>query len=257
MPHRGTGACYDLVDRKEAAMNAGDVMTGEVVTVSPDTPVLQVVRLLLARGISGVPVVDENGVLVGVVSEGDLMRRVELGTQKRRGGWREFFTGTATLAEEYVRSHGALASDVMTRDVVSVTPNTPLAAIADLMEQKRIKRVPVLDGGRVVGLVSRSNLLRAFASQPPDPAAAAPADDSGIRDTLMAELGRQSWSRRAENTVVVTDGIVHLWGLVATPEELRALELAAQGVAGVKAVRNHMIVLSEEPYPLFPGSFAA
>jgi CBS domain-containing protein len=238
-------------------MNAGDVMTREVVTVSPETPVLQVVKLLLGRGISGVPVVDENNALVGVVSEGDLMRRVELGTQKRRGGWREFFIGTATLAEEYVRSHGAVARDVMTRDVISVTQDTPISAIADLMEQKRIKRVPVLEDGRVIGLVSRANLLRAFASQPADAGTVAPADDSAIRDALMAELGRQSWSRRAENTVVVTDGIVHLWGLVATPEELRALELAAQGTAGVKAVRNHMIVLSEEPYPLFPGSFAA
>ena len=237
-------------------MFAGDVMTRDVVTVSPETPVVQIVHLLLSRGISGVPVVTEAGSLVGVVSEGDLLRRVELGTEKKRGSWRAFFTGTATLAEEYVRSHGAVASDVMTREVVSVTADTPLAAIADLMEERKVKRVPVLENDRLVGIVSRANLLRAFASQQPEPAAA-PADDATVREALLAELGRHTWSRRAENTIVVTDGVVHLWGLVATPEELRALELAAHGIAGVKAVRNHMIVLSEEPYPLFPGSFAA
>ena len=125
------------------------------------------------------------------------------------------------------------------------------------MEQNRIKRVPVVEDGRLVGIVSRANLLRAFASQHPETGAGVAADDAAIRAALLAELGRQTWSRRAENTVVVSDAVVHLWGLVATPEELRALELAAQGIAGVKAVRNHMIVLSEEPYPLFPGSFAA
>ena len=236
-------------------MNAGDVMIREVVTVGPDTPVMQIARLLLSRGISGVPVVDEEGALVGVVSEGDLLRRVEIGTERRRGSWRAFFTGTATLAEEYVRSHGTVARDIMTRDVVSVSRTTPLGEIADLMEQKHIKRVPVLEEGRLVGLVSRSNLLRAFASQRAEPSASA-ADDSALREALLAELGRQIWSRRTENTVVVTDGVVHLWGLVATPEEMRAVELAAQGVAGVTGVRNHMIVLSEESYPLFPGSAA-
>ena len=239
-------------------MDAGDVMTREVVTIGPDTPVLQIVQLLLARGISGVPVIDEDGALVGVVSEGDLLRRVELGTEKRRGGWRAFFTGTATLAGEYVRSHGTIARDIMTRDVVTATRATSLADVADLMEQNRIKRVPVAEDGRLVGIVTRSNLLRAFASQQhPDNGGDVAADDATVREALLAELGRQTWSRRAENTVVVSDGIVHLWGLVATPEELRALELAAHGIPGVKAVRNHMIVLSEEPYPLFPGSFAA
>ena len=238
-------------------MDAGDVMTREVVTVRPETPVLEIVRLLLSRGISGVPVLDDAGALVGVVTEGDLLRRIELGTQKRRGAWREFFTGTATLAGDYVRSHGTVARDVMTRDVVSVARTTPRAEIADVMEERRIKRLPVLEGSQLVGIVSRSNLLRAFASQQSDAAIPAPLDDTAIRETLLAQLGRETWSRRAENTVVVTDGVVHLWGLVATPEELRALELAAAAIPGVQGVRNHMIVLSEEPYPLFPGSFAA
>ena len=237
-------------------MNAADIMTGDVVTVRDDTPVLQVVRLMLARGISGLPVVNEAGIVVGILSEGDLLRRAELGTQKTRGSGREFFTGTATLAEDYVRAHGTLARDIMTRAVVTVQRDTPLGELADLMEEHHIKRVPVLDGDRLVGIVSRSNLLRAFASIA-RPEAPTHADDAAIRDALLAELARQPWSRRAENSVVVTDGVVHLWGLVTLPEELRALQLAAERVPGVKAVKNHMIVLSEEPYPLFPGSFVS
>lgn len=238
-------------------MLACEIMTPKVVTVSPETTVLQVVQLLLARGISGVPVVNEDGALVGVVSEGDLLRRAEIGTQKKRTTWREFFTGTATLAEEYVRAHGMTAADVMTRDVISVGRDTPLGEIADLMETHRIKRVPVVHEGKLVGILSRANLLRAFASQQTDAPALPPVDDGAIREALMGELANQTWSRRAENTVVVTDGIVHLWGLVATPEELRALELAASRTKGVKGVRNHMVVLSEEPYPLYPGAFSA
>lgn len=235
-------------------MKAGDVMTVNVVTASPDTTVAELVRLMLARGISAVPVVDAAGTLMGLVSESDLMRRAEIGTEKRRGAWQSFFTGTARLARDYVHSHAAKAADVMTRAVVSVGPEAPLGEIADLMDEKRIKRVPVVQGGRLVGLVSRRDLLRAFASQD---AGAAPAagDDAAIRARLLAELGRESWSRRAENSVMVTDGVAHLWGLVTTKEESRALELAAQNVGGVKAVENHTIVLEEEPYPIYPGSF--
>ena len=235
-------------------MNAADVMTANVITVRDDASVLQVVKLLLARGISGVPVVSEAGIVVGILSEGDLLRRAELGTEKTRGAWTEFFTGTATLAEEYVRSHGTLARDIMTREVVCVQRDTPLAEVADLMEAHSIKRLPVLDGDKLVGIVSRSNLLRAFASIAP---AEAPTqtDDAAIREALLTELERQPWSRRSENSVVITDGVVHLWGLVTAPEELRALQLAAEGIPGVKSVQNHMVVLSEEPYPLFPGSF--
>lgn len=235
-------------------MKAGDVMTINVVTARPDTTVAELVRLLLAHGISAVPVVDAAGTVLGMVSESDLMRRAEIGTERKRGAWRSFFTGTATLAKDYVHSHAARAEDVMTRAVVSVDKDTELGEIADLMDEKRIKRVPVLEGKRLVGIVSRRNLLRAFASQRAE-AAAAPADDAAIRERLLAELAGQSWSRRAENSVMVTDGVAHLWGLVTTKEESRALELAAQNVPGVKAVENHAIVLEEEPYPIYPGSF--
>ena len=133
-------------------------------------------------------------------------------------------------------------------------PGTTLAAIADVMEDKRVKRLPVLDGDTLVGIVSRSNLLRTLASTAPASPAGTAVDDAAIRIALVSELSGQTWSRRADNSVVVSDGVVHLWGLVTTREEQRALELAAKGVAGVKAVQSHMIVLSEEPYPLFPGA---
>jgi CBS domain-containing protein len=234
-------------------MNAGDLMVRDVVTVGPQTPVPEIVTVLLSRGISGVPVVDADGHLAGVVSEGDLLRRAEIGTEKRRGSWREFFTGTAALAQDYVRSHAGVASDVMTRNVITVSPDTPLGTIADIMEEKHIKRLPVLDNDKLVGLVTRANLLRAFASTVAQTDATSQSDDAAIREALSAELARQPWSRRADNSIVVTDGVVHLWGLVATREELRALQLAAESVRGVKAVRDHMIVLSEEPIPCSPA----
>jgi CBS domain-containing protein len=236
-------------------MKAADIMTSAVITVAPDTPVMEIVTLLLRHNISGLPVVDEAGMVLGVVSEGDLLRRAELGTEKQRGSWRTFFTGTAKLASEYVRSHGRQARDVMTADVICVGPATTLEAIADMMEEHHIKRVPVVAERKLVGIVSRKNLLRALASKVAD-GTVVTASDADIRTALAGELSRHAWSRRADNSVVVSDGVVHLWGLVASAEESRALELAAEGVAGVKKVENHTVVLTDSPYPIYPGSFA-
>jgi len=235
-------------------MNAGDVMTTGVVTVAADTPVGEIVGLLLRHGISAVPVVDALGNVVGLVSEGDLLRRVELGTEKRVGGWRAFFTGTARLAGDYVRSHGKVAGDIMTREVVCVGPGTTLDAVAGLMEEHRIRRVPVVQERRLVGIVSRKNLLRALAAIPAEAGPDA-ASDAEIRYAMMKELAAQPWSRRADNSVVVTGGVVHLWGLVTSAEESRALELAALGVAGVRSVQNHTVVLSDAAYPVYAGGF--
>lgn len=235
-------------------MNAGDVMTTSVVTVGPQTPVAEIIRQLLRLGISAVPVVDEHGGVLGLVSEGDLLRRAELGTERTQSTWRSFFTGTSKLAGDYVRSHGKVASDVMTREVICVGPGTTLDAIADLMEKHRIKRVPVVQERRLVGIVSRANLLRAFAALPVTDTGA-PASDSEIRFALTRELTAQTWNRRTDNSVVVTNGVVHLWGLVTSQEEARALEIVAQGVAGVREVQNHTVVLSDATYPIYPGSF--
>ena len=235
-------------------MNAGDVMTTSVVTVGPQTPVAEIIRQLLRLGISAVPVVDEHGGVLGLVSEGDLLRRAELGTERTQSAWRSFFTGTSKLAGDYVRSHGKVASDVMTREVICVGPGTTLDAIADLMEKHRIKRVPVVQERTLVGIVSRANLLRAFAALPVNDTGA-PASDSEIRFALTRELTAQPWSRRADNSVVVTNGVVHLWGLVTSQAEARALEIVAQGVPGVHEVQNHTVVLSDATYPIYPGGF--
>jgi CBS-domain-containing membrane protein len=234
-------------------MNASDVMTSNVVTVTPETTVPELVNLLLSHNISGAPVVDAQGVLVGIVTESDLMRRAELGTERRRGGWLSFFTGTATLAQDYVRSHAAKVADIMSPGVVAAARDTSLGEIADMMEQKHVRRVPVVSDGHVVGIVSRANLLRAWASLPTETAPVT-ADDAAIRTSLLSELAHQSWSRRPENSVVVTQGVVHLWGLAATDEEKRALELAAERTPGAKSVRNHIVVLAAEPYPLMLGA---
>ena len=234
-------------------MNASDIMTRDVVTVSPETTVPELVQLLLSRNISGAPVVDAAGIMIGIVTEGDLVRRAELGTEKKRGGWLAFFTGTSTMAQEYVRSHGTKVSDIMTPGVVAVSRDTPLAEIADLIEDRHVRRVPVVDGGKVVGIVSRANLLRAWASLASETSTAT-ADDTTIRTALLDELAHQNWTRRPENSVVVSEGVVHLWGLAATEEEKRALELAAERTPGVHAVRNHSVVLESEPYPLLLGA---
>jgi CBS domain-containing protein len=233
-------------------MNAADIMTRNVVTVTPETTVAALVHILLSRNISGVPVVEADGTIVGIVTEGDLVRRAELGTERKRGGWLTFFTGTATLAEDYVRSHGTRVADLMQSGVVAVAPDTSLAEIADLMDEHHVRRVPVVSDSRVVGIVSRANLLRAWASLPAEPVPDN-TDDATIRTTLLAELSHQSWSRRPENSIVVTDGIVHLWGLAATDEERRALELAAERTPGTKSIRNHVVVLASEPYPMMLG----
>jgi len=234
-------------------MKAGDIMTRSIVTVTPDTTVPDLVNTLLSRNISGAPVVDAEGTLVGIVTEGDLVRRAELGTERKRGGWIAFFTGTATMAQEYVRSHGTTVRDIMSPGVVAVAPEAPLSDVADLMEERHIRRVPVVADGKIVGIVSRANLLRAWASLPTE-AAPATADDAAIRAALLGELSHQAWSRRPENSVVVTDGVVHLWGLAATEEEKRALELAAVRTPGARSVRNHIVVLAAEPYPLLLGA---
>jgi CBS domain-containing protein len=174
-------------------MKAADIMTRNVQSVSPDLPVEEVARFMLERGISAVPVLDGGGNLVGVVSEGDLMRRAELGTEKHRSWWLRLFVGDDYQAREFVKSHGRRVRDVMTRKVVTVTEDTPIAEIVTLMEEERIKRVPVMREGRMTGIVSRANLLRAFASREVSRAAAAAEQDRDIHTRLLALLEKQPW----------------------------------------------------------------
>lgn len=221
-------------------MQARDVMTTDVVTVTPETPVEEVAKLLLARRISGVPVVDANGRLVGILTEGDLMRRPEIETERHRSWWLRLFADPRGAAEEYVRSRGIRADDVMTRQVVTVTEDTSLSEIAELLEGHRIKRVPVVRGGRVVGIVSRANLLHALVARREALAQALPADDRAIREQVLATLQAQAWRSHGALNVTVNDRMVELWGVVESEEERAALRVAVEAIPGVRGVKDHL-----------------
>ena len=220
-------------------MNVGDIMTRQVISIEPDAPIQKAIRLLLQHGISGLPVVDGTK-LVGVVTEGDFLRRAETGTEKRRPRWLDFLMGPGRLASEYVHSHGRTVRDVMTPEPRTVTPQTSLGECVRMMERYRIKRLPVVADGQLVGIVSRANLLRVLASFahefPP-----ATADDATIRDGFFKELHRQPWAPRTSIDLVVRDGIVELWGNIFDEREREALRVLAQNIPGVKSVRDHLV----------------
>ncbi len=219
-------------------MQAQDVMTTNVVTVARDTPVTEIAKLLLERQISAVPVVADDGQLLGIVSEGDLIHG--LGQEgAKRSWWLDLLASPQTRAESSLKGHGRLAWDVMTRSVISVTPETPLSEIAALLEARRIKRVPVLRDGELVGIVSRADLLRGFALQP---SADASADDRALRERLTVEFQRSGVSSHLYVNVVVRDGAVHLWGIVPARDDAEALRLAAARVPGVASVESHLAV---------------
>jgi CBS domain-containing protein len=197
---------------------------------------------MLGRGISAVCVVGRDGRLVGMVSEGDLVHRTEIKTETNRSWWLRAVAGDDELASEYVKCCGRKARDVMTRTPVTVTEATPLADIVALLDKHRIKRVPVVRDGRIVGIVSRANLLRAFtveaSREPPEVST----DDRTIRARLLQELGKQAWWHGRDEDVVVSEGTAHLWGTVRSAEEKHALSVAAENMPGVKAVKSHVTV---------------
>jgi CBS domain-containing protein len=221
-------------------MRASDVMTTEVITVDQNASVQSVAKLLAERGISAVPVVDKENRVIGMVSEGDLLHRAETGTERRRSWWLDMVSSTNELAREYIKSHSGKVKDVMTRDVLSVTEETPVADIAVLLETNRIKRVPVVRDRKIVGIVSRANLVRALAMTITEGVGDGDADDRMIRDKLLAELKAQKWAEVSPANVTVKDGVVHLWSSYLSESERRALIVAAENVAGVRRVEDHM-----------------
>jgi CBS domain-containing protein len=221
-------------------MRAIDVMVHNVVTVRPDTDVAEATKLLAEHDVSALPVLDQDGNLIGILSEADLIHRAEIGTEKHRPRWLEAVTGATTLAEEFAKSHGKKVGEVMTTGVISVTEETPLSDIATLFERKRIKRVPVVQDGKLVGIVSRANLIQALAS------AAGRIDqndetDRQIRLQLLSRLKDQKWTGFGERNITVSNRVVHLWGLVGSEEEHKALLALAEGVSGVSSVSDEMI----------------
>jgi CBS domain-containing protein len=220
-------------------MQARDVMVSPVVTVGKGATVRDVARILLEKHISAVPVVDSAGKVVGIVSEGDLMHRAEAGTERPYSWWVHFLAGDATIAADYVKSHAAKVEDVMTSDVVTAAPETPLHEIAALLEERGIKRVPIVNtDGDLVGIVSRANLIQVIASACPKLEMTLP--DSAIRQKLLGELKKQPWTHMYNLNVTVSNGTVDLWGYAQSDDERRAIRVAAEAIPGVSLVKDHL-----------------
>lgn len=218
-------------------MNVGDIMTQDVISVGPQTTVADAASLMLKERISGLPVIDAAHELRGIVTEGDFLRRTEIGTEKKRPHWMEIIVGPSTLAREYVHSHARLVEDVMTHDVAVATEDMSLDQAVNLMERRGVKRLPVVRAGRVVGIIARANLLHALVSCPPQ--AKLEAVDRYIRDQVERELTRHSWSAHQAH-IVVKDGVVDLWGYITQEAHRDAIRVAAENIPGVKCVRDHL-----------------
>ncbi len=221
-------------------MKARDVMVSPVITVKPHSSVREAAQIFLDRRISAVPVVDDQEKLVGIVSEGDLLHRSEAGTQRRRSSWLRLLTGNETLAAEYVKAHARKVADVMTRNVITATPDTPLHEIASTLEKNAIKRVPIVSNGRLVGLVSRANLIQAVASGQKE--LEIPLSDTTIRNQLLSHLEEQPWAHTSLLNVTVNGGVVDLWGITNSDVEKKAIRVAAESMPGVRAVNDNVIM---------------
>lgn len=219
-------------------MKARDVMTRNVRTVTLTTPVRKIAQLLVARRISAVPVVDKRRHVLGIVSEGDLLRRTEAGTVKRRTWWSDLLHEPSTKAREFVKSNGARARDVMTQSVVCAGPTTDVADVASLMEKWDIKRVPIVQSGKLVGLVSRGDLLKAVGRT--KPAARVKVKDDALRARLQDKLRGATWANGALINFVVETGKVELFGLVNSKDQRDAARVLAENTAGVRSVTDRL-----------------
>jgi CBS domain-containing protein len=219
-------------------MHARQVMARKVISVTPEQTVLEAANLMLRNHVSGLPVVDQSGGLVGIVSESDFLRRAEIDTPRKRNRLLSLIFGHGAEAEDYVREHGRKISEIMTPSPITVGEKTQLSEIVDLMERNNVKRIPVVEDGKLVGIVSRSNLLQAMASlahDVPDPTA----DDDHIRERIVAELEKHDWCPIQLN-VIVRDGIVHISGVIANERYRQAAVVAAENVQGVVKVHDHL-----------------
>ena len=220
-------------------MYAADVMTREVVTIEADAPIAKAVRLMLEKRLSGLPVVDAAGRLVGIVTEGDFLRRAEIGTEMRHPRWLEYLLGPGPLAGEYVQAHTRKVADVMTERVSSVVEETPVEDIVRLMERRHIKRVPVIRDAAIVGIVSRADLLRALAALMTEPPSAS-VGDAALRKRVLVALAEQSWAPRVGLQVSVHGGVVQLSGAILDERERQALRVAIENVPGVERVDDQL-----------------
>jgi len=220
-------------------MQVKDVMTRDVATVTRETPVEEIAKLLLARHISAVPVVDDAGRVLGLVSEGDLMRRVADPDKPRRSWWLELFAEPRASAADFVKTHGRTAADIMTRDIVSVSEDMRVGEVARILETARIKRVPVLRDGELVGIVSRANLLQALALTPP-PEPEAGVEDRVLRERILQEMTGVPGIQVSLVNVIVRDGVANVWGTVSSDFEREAVRLAVETVVGEGRAELHL-----------------
>jgi CBS domain-containing protein len=221
-------------------MKARDVMTSPVITISPTESVKEVARLLHQHRISGVPVVDRDGKLVGIVSEGDLLHRSETGTGRKRSWWLGLLADDRGRAADYIKEHSKRVADVMTTDVTTATPDTPLSEIAMLIEKNGIKRVPIVHERQIIGIVSRANLVQAFATS--GTKLDIPETDAAVRERVLSHLKAQPWVHTGLLNATVHGGVVDLWGMTESDIERKAIRVAAESIPGVRAVNDRMTV---------------
>lgn len=225
-------------------MRAKDVMTPNVITVDENTSVEQVAQTLLRWRISAVPVLDTKERLIGIVGEGDLLRRAESGTDRLPPWWLTAIADPEARATDYTKTHGQLARDVMTKDVVTVDENASVAEIAQLLEERRIKRVPVLRNSKVVGIVSRANLLHGLAAA--DLSSAAPGDnDQEIRAAVLNHLRNDAEIAMESLNVTVGGGVAHVWGTALSDAQKDVIRIIVESTPGVKQTEDHMTILPE------------
>ena len=239
------------LQNEDMTMRVNDVMTPNVICIGANEPVLKAARLMLQNRISGLPVLDKDGELVGIVTEGDFLRRSELGTQRQRPKWLEFIVGPGRLAKEFTHSSGRKVEEIMTPDPRTIGEDKTLEAVVDTMERHHVKRLPVTRGGRVVGIISRANLMHALASIARD-VAILPVGDSMIRENILATIAKQDWAPHIN--VIVKNGVAELHGIVTDDRERQGLVVAAENVAGVKRVVDHLVWVEPMSGMAFPST---
>ncbi len=227
-------------------MKAKDVMTHCLVSVAPEAPIRDAIARMISHQVSGMPVVGADGKLVGIVTEGDFLRRAEMHTEAPRRRWIELLLGPGSEAAEYARSHGHTVRDVMSPNVVTVGKETPLSEVVRLMEEHAIKRIPVIDDDRVVGIVSRADLVSALAEFLAKPKKVGPTSDESIRQTILTEMKRQPWCPVQSVNIRVRKGFVDLTGTIFDAREGQALRVLVENVPGVKGIHDHLAELVQE-----------
>src|SRR3954453_15117277 len=235
--HQGYASTINT-EAAEAQMRAHQIMTRSVITVTPETTIVDAAKTMLQRHISGLPVVDTAGKLVGIVSEGDFIHRGEIGTKREHGRFLTFILGPGRAAADYVHEHGRKVAEIMTPEPLTIHEDTPLEEIVQLMERRKVKRLPVTRGDKVIGIISRANLLQAVASlarEVPDPTA----DDDHIRNRIINVLEKNDWCPFGLS-VIVRNGVVHLSGVITEERSRQAAMVAAESVTGVRKVHDHL-----------------